>query len=236
MSERHDNNELSSSVMYPSPIIQNRYCTTSQFSITIQMKSHEPPVPGIQLPVVGLELWVRGRETWREIPIHTYDNTETTTTITYDGALEAAGQELHIKCRAKYTKNDFQEDSLATTPWVYSEWTEESLIVTTCPKLKRRKLSVTPDPIVGNSSSDEENTIMDQRGGRRSGVDPSLAYYVTERTITIADDEDEDSFRGIHNIDTVQQQEQEGIVADYEDDNKSEDILDDDDDLKPAAR
>ena len=67
-------------------------------------------------------------------------------------------------------------------------------------------------------------------------MDPSLAYYVTERTITIADDEDEDSFRGIHNIDTVQQQEQEGIVADYEDDNKSEDILDDDDDLKPAAR
>jgi len=118
--------------------------------------------------------------------------------LVHHASLEAPGHELHMKCRGKHGAH-------------FSDWTEDAVTVTMCPMTKKRKLSVTPDP-VWNSDDDE-----------KSGVDATVAYSYNninnnnnnnmeawgERSITIdanADGQDLNSTRGGVTND------QEGIV------------------------
>ena len=183
--DNNDNNDNSSNINQddlPAPRISlnESFCTNSRLFITVTL----PPPPtattevAAEVIVVQLELWVRGRETWRELHVErsTTSSTNVTWAVHHEGALEAAGQELHIKCRAKYKSHDNQ-NTTTVTHTLYSPWTEGTLLVTICPQ-KRRQANVTPDPV--RNSDDNDNSDNDDNQG---DPDPAIcaAYTAADR-------------------------------------------------------
>ena len=168
----HDNQD---DLPAPRISLNESYCTNSRLLITVMLPPTTTPTTTetaatTETAVVHLELWVRGRETWRELQVgrSTTSLSNVTWTVNHEGALEAAGQELHIKCRAKYKSYDNQNTTTVTTI-LYSQWTEGTLLVTICPQ-KRRQANVTPDPV---RNSDDHDT-SDNDDNQEENPDPAI--------------------------------------------------------------
>jgi hypothetical protein len=205
----NNNNNNNNQDDLPSPRISlnESFCTNSRLFITVTVPftttttTATSTVAAVAITaeavVDHLELWVRGRETWRQLEVHrsTTSSSILTWTVNHEGALEAAGQELHIKCRASYKSHDNQNTTTMTNNTLYSQWTEGTLLVTICPQ-KRQNANVTPDPI-WDSEDDNENLAI---------LEAYTAAAMQERTIPMGENHDIDT--NVHHIGIVAQDDE----------------------------
>ena len=211
-SNNYNNNSNSSNNQedLPSPRISlnESFCTNSRLFITVTVPSTARSARSATVTttataataeavVDNLELWVRGRETWRQLEMDrsTTSSSIVVWTVNHEGALEAAGQELHIKCRASYKSHDNRITTTMTNNTLYSQWTEGTLLVTICPQ-KRQKANVTPDPI-WDSDDDNENLAIREA---------YKAAAMQEQTIPMGENHDIDT--NAHHIGIVAQDEE----------------------------